>query len=289
MYRVYRILMSKHLMTHLIGPLLVGLGVELLCDSYTGRFHGWSAFGTDKAVLVVGIVVTYLVLSNLSIYHETKEQVERSQLNALEDALPTAQSFFATSALSLKEWFDPSTQVYFSKILRRQLGAGPFTHQRVLLFFRRRELKDSQSMFLDGHYALALASVHENFSIDLGFLGPKDIRSILNRLTAEERKTLECYPRWLARWAPGFVLDLYLRSRGRIPQLDFAFITHGADAPPTVFPFSKRGESLKVEGPGSIEAYKRLMELIKQEVYEPGTNPPKLRPSHDFAAKVKTF
>lgn len=283
-YRVFRVLMSRHLAVHLVVPLMVGLGLELAVIVIHGNFPGWFEFAKEKATLISGVVAAYLCISTFLVYKETNRHVERSQLKDLEKVLPSAKSLFATCALSLRDWFEPSTQVYFSKLLGRQLESKDFSHQRVLLFFHNGEVKDSQSLFIDGHWANAMVAIHETFGIDLAFLTRKHIQEILAKLTMDEKRVLGLYPWWVSR-APSFVLHLFLRLRRRIPELDFAFITH-KDTPPTVLPFSRRGVSLKVDRESSVLAYEKLMNLIKETIYEPNEVPPRIRANFDFRNKV---
>jgi|ERR1043166_5934658 hypothetical protein len=272
-------------MFHLVIPLIVGVGFELAVIEYHGNFPGSWEFAKEKLTLIIGVFLTYIGLSSYLIYKETNVQVERAQLRDLETELPTAKTFFATCTLSLREWFEPATQVYFAKLLDKQLKDSQFLQQRVLLFFHNGEVKDAQSIFLDGHHANALVTIHKNFGITLAFLTRPDIIDILHGLSIEEKKTIRCFPGWIS-WAPDIVLEWYLHLRRRIPELDFAFITH-EQVGPTVIPFSKRGESLKVEKEKSVLAYGRLMSLIKDKIYEPNTVPPRLRARYEFSNKVE--
>jgi hypothetical protein len=273
-------------MFHLVIPLVVGLGFEAAVIKYHSSFPGWWEFTKEKLSLIIGVFLTYVGLSCYLIYKETNIQVERSQLRDLEAELPTAESFFATCTLGLREWFEPSTQVYFARLLSKQIEDKQFRQQRVLLFFHNGEVKDSQSLFLDGHHANALVAMHKSLGIELAYLARLDILDILGELSIDEKKTIQCYPSWIS-WAPDVILNWYLRSRRTIPELDFAFITHRESRRPAVFPFSKRGESLKVERENSVLAYEHLMKLINNKIYEPNTVPPRLRARYEFSNKVE--
>jgi hypothetical protein len=282
-YRVFRVLMSRHLMIHLIVPLIIGLGLELAVIEYHANFPGWWELAKEKVTLIVGVVAAYLLISTFLVYKETNRQVERSQLDELEKVLPSANAIFATCALRLKDWFEPSIQVYFSKLLGKNLEGKNFRHQRVLLFFHNGEIKDCQSPFIDGHWANAMIAIHETFGIDLAVLRRRDIHQILGKLTTDEKKLLGFYPRWLNR-GPKLLLDISLRLRRRIPEMDFAFITHPQTGP-TVLPFSQKGESLKVANEKSVLVYEKLMNLIKEKIYEPN-EPQRLRANFDFRNKI---
>jgi hypothetical protein len=264
---------------------MIGLTLELGVIVYQNNFPGLWEFVREKLTLILGVVAAYVLISSYLVYKETNRQVERSQLTDLELVLPNAKSLFATCALSLKDWFDPSTLVYFSKLLGRKLESQDFCHQRVLLFFHEGQLKDSQSLFIDGHWANAMVAIHETFDIDLAFLTRKNINAILATLTTEEKRLLGFYPRWLKN-APEFLLQLSLRMRRTIPEMDFAFITHEGAAP-TVLPFSRRGESLKVDKESSVLAYEKLMNAIKTTIYEPNVFPPRVRSKFEFSNKIK--
>jgi hypothetical protein len=272
---------------HLLVPLLVGLAVEMVVVARHGNFHGWMDFAREKLSLILGVVITYLVISSYIIYRETSVQIERAQLEDLAESLATAKSFFATCAISLRDWFDPSTQVYFARIINQKFSNKNFRHERVLLFFTEADLKNSQTPYLDGHYAKALIGIHENHEIDLAFVGRKDIHDLLHNLTAKEQKALNIFPRWIV-WCPEIVLKIFLRVRRRIPELDFAFITH-VDNTATVIPFSPHGESLKIEtdeSTESIQTYEKLVRLIREKIYILDEEPPRLRNKYNFAKKI---
>lgn len=289
-YRVLTVLLSRHVVAHLFIPLLVGLAVEMVVVYSHGSFPPWLKFVKEKFWLILGVVITYVIIAAYYIYRDTSNQRERSQLYDLGEALATAKSFFATNTLPLKEWFEPSTQIYFARIIKQQILDKDFRHERVLLLFTDADLKNYRTPFLDEHYAKALIDIHNNYEIELAVLEREEIYEILGELSFEEKKQLNLYPFGID-WCPDFIRDRYLRIRRCIPELDFAFITH-ADSMVTVFPFSKRGKSQRISSSEQkynelIAAYENLMNKIKEKIYVPDSYPPKVRGKYKFTHRVE--
>src|ERR1051325_1801786 len=122
-YRVLRVLMSRHLVAHLLIPLLVGLAFEvfIVFHVHENTTIVWKEFVREKFSLIFGVIITYVLISSYFIYRETSNQKQRSQLSDLTEELASAESFFATNTLSLKEWFEPSTQIYFARIVKQKM------------------------------------------------------------------------------------------------------------------------------------------------------------------------
>ena len=281
--------MSRHLVWHLIVPLIVGLGVEIFFVYIYGNFHEWSEFVKEKSSLIIGVIATYVAISAFFIHRETSNQIERSQLDDLTESLTSAKSFFATNTLSLKEWFEPSTQIYFARIVKQQMDTG-FQHVRVVLLFTDGEIKNYRTGYIDEHYVKALIEIHKIYDIDLAVLERRDIDDILSGMSFEEKKLLNLFPFWIQDWSPKFIQNGYLKTRWRIPELDFAFITHANEAGATVFPFSKRGRSKRIcsweeKNQKRVEAYATLMSEIKKTIY----NGDEIRSHYIFAKKVEVI
>lgn len=292
-YRVIRKIFTKHMLVHLFIPLLVGLIFEVSLDYQRGHFHEGQheangigfALGiigqilSDKIVLILGIIVTYLVISFIFLYKETRTQIQRSQLADLNESLEQAESFFATCTLSLQEFFEPSTQLYFSRLIKKEMddkaNGKIFKQRRVWIFFSGSDLKDAITQSIGAHYTAALTTIHEYFGIDLAYLPPKEVRRILKALTVEEKILLHYYPRWMKRF-PKKLLNYYRRRE--VSELDFALIgqTGGRNV---VIPFSKYGKSLAVSSNDTktIEVYEKLEGLISKVIYEDASNKDRLK------------
>lgn len=257
-------LMSKHLWLHLVLPLIVGLTVEMIINLIRSLYNGqqfhpleylisWERFGA-----YAGILAAYLLIAGLLVNNEAKPPWRKVVPDMLDQSLKDATSFFATCTIPLKGWFDPYTQQYFSHIVKHQLDGRELRHERVLLFFKNRDLENAKTQFLDGSYAKALAMIHQNYGIKLGYLEPADV----NRILAHN---LSC-------------------------EHDFAFVTH-QDSRETVLLFKKKGHVLKLRKlreKNKIAPYKKLVNDLKMSVSEPGTPVGELQldVDHDFFKAV---
>lgn len=291
-YRIILKLFGRHLVYHLLIPLIAGLSVELLIFRFAGggELPDMGSvvdylFSSERLGLYGGIVATYLLIAGYRLRKETMLQMGKGQIATLDDALKNATSFFATSTIRLREWFEPNVQEYFSHIVKCHLQRQDFQHERVLLFFTKGDVKDARERYLDGHYAKPLAEIHRNYGIKLAFLQRSDIQLILDTLSFEDKKALGCYPRWLQWWVVG--AEWYLRRRRRIRSLDFAFVRYETSA--TVFPFSKKGDLLtlrKYDGSARVEPYERLMAAIRERIYQAGVGEPILRAEYDLIREL---
>jgi hypothetical protein len=291
-YRIILKLAGRHLVYHLVIPLIAGFTVELVVYRFVsgGEFPDWESvvayiFSKEHLGLYGGVIATYLLIAGYRLRKETMLQMGKGQIATLTDSLKDAQSFFATSTIRLREWFDPDVQEYFSHIVECQLRLGGFQHERVLLFFTKGDVTDAREKYLDGHYAKPLAEIHKNLGINLAFLQRRDIQEILDSLSFGDKKALGCYPPWISWWVSG--AEWWLRRRRRIRSLDFAFVRKETGA--TVFPFSKRGALLtlkKCDGTTNVEPYERFMLAIRERIYEMGPAGLRLKAEYDLIREL---
>ena len=257
-YEIFMKLMSRHLLSHLIAPLVLGVIVEIVFASihqgsivnFRDYLISWERFG-----LYAGILVSYLLIAGWFVNREATEPWRRSETDKVEDTLKDATDFFATCTIPLKSWFEPNVQQYLSHIVKGQLAGQKFRQQRVLLFFKDSALDNAKTQYLDGLYAKPLAELHKNYGITLGFLRPEEVNAILD----------EC----------------------DCPSRDFAFVTHENPPYETVYLFKKERHQVKItrlKKPDDVASYKKLVDAIKQKVFVPGTD--QLNVEHDFYAEV---
>lgn len=286
--RIIRKIFARHLALHFIVPIIVGLIVESLIawKRCTTNCKPWLdyLFTLERGVLIGVAFVIYLVVMFLILRDETKKGMRRLGLGVLEEALQDATSYFSVATIKLREWFEPSTQVYLATLMRRKLEAPDFRHDRVLLFFTKGQFKDLNSQYLDGYFAKAFIETHKMSGIGLGYLEPSQVSKILKDLSIEERKAVGYYP---ARWPNGLlkVVSLHwLRKRKRSRRLAFAFVEQGPGRR-CVLAFSKHGERIgltKIEDENTVSCYEKLVKLIRAGVYVSDAPNLKIRPSRDF-------
>ena len=291
-YRIIGKLVGRHLIYHLLIPLMVGIAVELAVYKFFagGVINDWDGvwnyvFSEERIGLYCGILASYLLITAYFLRKETVLQMGKGQIAILNDALQEATSFFATSTIRLKEWFEPNVQEYFSYIVKHQLERQDFQHERVLLFFTRGDVKDAHERYLDGHYAKPLAEIHRNYGIKLAFLQRDDIRDILGTLSFEDKKMIGCYSWWISWWPR--MADWHLSRRRRIRALDFAFVKKPTNA--LVFPFSKKGDLLtlrKCDAEITVQAYEKLTEAIRSRIYQPVEGRKELKAEFDLLREL---
>lgn len=279
--RIFR----KHLALHLIVPLVVGSLFNATWVHFATA-HPWRQFrndlvSPDNLVFALGVALTYLVIMYRQVKKETAMTIRGNDLAVLDEELNKASKYFATGAIGLQEWFDPVSQVFLSSITAHKLDDPNFRDERTLLFVSSGQMKMLDLPVLEGYYAERLVDIHINHRTPLGFLKPEEVRSILNDLQPNTRKTIRAYPRW-CKWLPEWILDRtpWIVGPG-IRRLDFAFITR-EDNSKSVLLVRKEGENLRVIRVPSeqIPAYEELVNSIKKRIYKPGTT--EIEAAHDF-------
>ena len=250
--RVLWKLMSRHLLYHLVLPLIFGVFFEILIswcrDPAHFELREYLASG-ERLGLYGGVLFAYLGIALWLVRKETKPPWDYTLTDELGRTLKGATSFFATCTIPLKGWFDPYTQQYFSELVKHQLGTGGFPQERVLLFTRRGELTNAREQYLDRHYARPLAEIHKNLGIKLGFLDRAKIKEI--------NDAVHC------------------------PKLDFALVNY-ADERRTVYTFDKKRDPIKLEvltTEYDMAPYEALVARIRQVVFDQNGD---LVPKHNF-------
>lgn len=180
-WRILRRILRRHVTHHLLIPLIVGLAVDILIAySFTHHLQHWNELkkyllSVERAGLIGGIFVAYFLVMYFVVKEETSISIDPRDREVLRENLEDATSFFALNTIAVREWFGPAAQEYLSEIEKYHKKAGGFRHERVLLFFRRKDYADLVTPYLDYHYAHALVQMHKNYGITLAFLERKDI------------------------------------------------------------------------------------------------------------------
>lgn len=279
-FRVIRKIIQRHFKYHLLIPLIVGLVVEYGSELLEQRYHGVFSSLLPFAP-VVGIVGAYLAVTYIIFIHDTRIGIERITSLKLERALKDATGFFGVGAIGLREWFEPSPQVYLATIMKRKIDNPAFIYNRVLIFSES-AFKDLRSQYLDGYYAKSLIEIHKAHEIGLGYLRPKEMDEIMATFDLAEGKAIGYYPPWLPEWLRKVTPRNWRRIGNR--RLALAVVEYGDDN--RFMPFSKRGVVVDVsEIADSItdearkNAFHKLMIGIKDKVFEG----PEIEAEHDFA------
>lgn len=276
---------------HLIIPILGGVTFEtctalILRDDRTWNVgQNWQYLKSqeffaqmvslEKFSLIGGIVVTYFAMMIFFVKKETSPKVKELDLAVLEKGLENAKSCFATSMIPMESWFDPTAQMYLASIINQRSGSGTFVHERVLLFFNRREVKSLDVPFLDGYYAKCLSHLHHHYGIPLSFLEPDEILKVLRGLTPDDRRNIGCpwYLIQLCERIPSRFLRFGMR---RIRGLDFALITKngGATALTSTIVLRVRRVlthvGIETITDQRVRSYERLAEAFKQKTHTNG-------------------
>jgi hypothetical protein len=285
--------LRKHASHHLVIPLVTGIVFEGAVEAVNAlRGHESFSLGFLLSLrmlyFVLGAFVTYVVIMFLLVNDELKSRINEKALKTLQHSLDDAKSYFGLSIISLREWFNPSMQVYLAKILNHKLKAGAeFEHQRALLFFSKAEYENATNRFMEEYYyGESLAHLHRDCGIPLACLERDDIFRVLSRLQEGEREALGCYPRWTKWGLCRHFRKLPLhRLRGRIRTLDLAVIEK-RDGRTYVLCISKHGGNVDIHDTITdvkVGPYKELINKIEELIYfDKATK--QLKPKHDFGA-----
>jgi hypothetical protein len=279
-FRVIRKIIQRHFKYHLLIPLIVGLLVEYGSEFLEKRYHGIFSSVLPFAP-ILGVVGAYLAVTYIAFVHDTRIGIERITSLKLERALVEATGFFGLGAIGLREWFEPSPQVYLGTILNRKIKNPAFIYNRVLIFSGS-AYKDLNSQYLDGYYAKSLIEIHKAHEIGLGYLKPGEIDKIMaNNFDLAEGKAIGYYPHWLPEWLRKATPGSWRRIGNR--KLALAVVEYGDKN--RFMPFSKHGVVVDVgDTPDSItdearkNAYEKLIKKIKDKVFDGA----KIEAEHDF-------
>jgi len=285
--------LKRHSLYHLVIPLTLGLLVEagvhewVPKDNFVEQFLGSLKF--RYLVLILGVGVSWLLVMVLLIRHETKKNIDLSNLMLLQEYLNEASGFYAISTIALADWFNPGSQLYLAKLMKHKLEADHFEHERTLLFFSDEELTNTKVELMDEtHHGQCLAFMHREFGIPLSFLERKEIFEILKKEFDErELSLLGCYPRW-TNWGlfKGLRRLPLNRLRRRIPQLDFGVVTH-SNGEQSVLRVRRREDALQIQNKLSeqeAKPYIKFAKKIREHVHGGDQKP--LVSNYDFLVRV---
>jgi hypothetical protein len=273
LWKILARILTRHLGLHLIVPLIVGLLFHAVAVHFVHQTP-WSEslndlWSLEAIIFVAGLLLTYILIMYYLIRSETSARISGTDLAVLDSMMKESVSYFATSTIRMQEWFDPISQVFLSTITKRKLQPPSFRDERVLLLWRRGELDDLHSMFLDGYYARRLSEVHIQCGTPVAYLSRQEIIEIVEKLSPQEQQHL-------GRSAHPSVSKLWPRLR----QLDFALIEK-KDAK-HILRVSKKGQNVRIERVPAdhVASYERFVALIRERVYRTGTT--EFDEAHDF-------
>ena len=271
---------GRHLIWHLLVPLAVGALVEAFVAAGLARLHGTEFGGfrsyfisLERLGLFVGVFMTFSVV----LYWHMQQEAEITRLTfgpVLESALGSARSFFALATTPVKEWFEPSTQLYFATLVQHQLDDKDFQHVRTLVLFTKTDSLNMRAPLLDENYARAFAKLHELSDAQLAYIERPTIFPILDSLSVADRKAVGCYRRWQRAFIRTRLLERIPlnRLRRRIRELAIGLVEY-RDREPRILIFSKRGSNLGIRvveaNQGEGLAFRKLLEAVREEVMEP--------------------
>jgi hypothetical protein len=279
--RVIRKIFQRHLMYHLVFPLVVGLVIEYGTDRLAETYHGPFWTGVSLFAPLIGIVLTYLAVMFFVFRSETAIGLHRIGSNKLEDALRDATGFFGIAAIDLREWFEPSPQVYLATILKQKMEKPAFVYNRVLIFSKA-AYKDLDSQYLDFYFAKALIEQHKAHGIGLAYLKPEELAEIMGKLDISEGKAIGYYPHWLSdgllKITPASWRTIWHR------KLALSVVEYGKDQ--RLMPFSKHRINIDVSEiqdniPGDLRtaAFEKLVTEIRKKVFRGSA----IDADHDFS------
>lgn len=279
--RVLRKIARRHLNHHLLIPLVVGVGIEYVTHRLTDA-HREDLWAQTLALLapVLGVFAAYFVVMYFVIREETRVGLQRIRSATLETALEDATGFLGLGVLELKEWFEPSSQVYLATIMKRKLEHPGFVYNRVLLFSRG-AFKDLNNQFL-GHYpAKALIDIHRAHGVGLGYLRPEELEDLAEALGLDEWKATGVCPRWVRGWNLRFIPRRWRAAW--IRKLALAVVER--DGPRHYLRFEKHERNVDVsEIPGAVsgaarrEVYNKLVDEIRLRAFDGDA----VNAEHDF-------
>jgi hypothetical protein len=211
--------------------------------------------------------------------------VQSTRVETIRDHLPEAKRYFAIGVIPVREWFEPTTAVYLATIIHHQFRNRDFSHERVLLFMRERDLNAVSVSYLDQPYAMALAAIHKEFEIPLAYLAPNDFMRLMSDLSAQERVNLGVERR-LVTWCRQRVRAIPVSWTLR-PIKPFVLLEQKKNGEHVALRFDKRGRTLtlsKQHDASFVSAAVTLVGKITATVYFPGSR--SLKDEHNFISRL---
>ena len=268
LWNLLKISATWHLVVPFIVSLLVSVTVAYV-HGHRGISEIWYYWITGPVYEVAAIYITF----TLVVAHLLKEEVDPRIANiaVLNKLLPKATEYFALGAIDMHEWFEPSSQVYLTKLFSRQLTDPKFQIHRALVFADPGSLEDLHLSFGDEYYARCLLAIHEQFKVPLAFIRPTDLTEILSDFDMSDRDKLGFYPRkdtWIARL---FSHQLFYSRNPR--RLAFAVVYAEKTATAVVlFSKSKRLlELIELSDAAEMRPYVRMAEAVRLRAYDTST------------------
>lgn len=283
LFRAICKIISRHVLHHLLIPLLGGLLFETVL--YVVR-HGCGVSASNNPVVSflvpsLGVVVTYFVVMFFLLAKETSVGLHSIGSKKLEIALQGAESFLGIAAIDMREWFEPSSQVYLAMILKHKMAHENFKYNRVLLFSRS-DFKNLHSQFLDYYFAKALIEQHNSHGVGLAYLKPEELIEVMDLLGGKEAKAIGLYPWWL----PVRIVDKMPASWRILSHRKLALaVVSYPDKPRKFMRFTKDDVEIEVADLDSAannseraQAYQKLVEAIEKRALKEN----KIEAEHDF-------
>ncbi len=266
---------KRHFGLHLLIPVLVVVLLSAVFDWFIPKSKGqppnWPDYRAhwlaERASELGGIYISFVLVIALTL--KKAGDVSTTDVDKLTGILEGSRKYFAIGIISLREWFEPDTQLYLATIISHQCADAAFRQERVLLFYTNRESKALHASYLDEHYAARFAAIHKRFNVPLAGLGPETIRAILLKLDDETLKALGCHRRIifsLRSWIHSVPREWTLRRRPRM--LPYALVEK--DSGDVILRFSKKKNRLALDDvtcSTQVEAHKKLVKAIEGTIH----------------------
>ena len=278
LWRIAREALTLHLLLPLLGSILVGSFVAYLRGT---SFAALPSYWLEHSVELITVYAVFIAVLVYLAQRETGIRV--TNLATLDDVLPGSHSYFALAAIPLREWFDPSVQVYLARLFAHQASTPGFRHERVLLFLTRGTFLDVHSSLLDEFYARCLSKLHRQFGAELAFLRPEDLFELLGKLSPSDKaalgysRTARLIHRMKISWRPRHLVD----------ALAFAEVK-AADGSTCIVTFLNSPGELSVRtitNPVRMRPYQALLKLVRETIYFTGTTT--LKADYGFAKHLE--
>jgi uncharacterized membrane protein YidH (DUF202 family) len=282
--------LKEHFGFHLFIPVVLIFAISAWSEPRLrdGTMEAWAAFARHWPVSHIGNLIEVYLAFFLVVGWSIKlaGDVQSTRVETVRDTLPSTKRYFAIGVIPMREWFEPNTAVYLSTVIHHQLMLREkFSHERVLLFRRERDLKAVSVSYLDQPYAKAFAAIHKQFDIPLSYLTPDKFVSLIGALTVDQRRALRTERKSLS-WLRAHLGSLPVAWTFRaikpfvlLEQIDGTFVT---------MRFDKRGRTLTlshVDDEGFVDAAKALIDRISATVYKRGTK--ELKEEHNFISYLQ--
>lgn len=269
---------------HLILPMAASIVIGSLVAAYTGKASTYPELLDYWLAHSAELLTVYLVFIAVLIHLARQEtEIRIPNLPVLDGVLQSATEYFALASIPIREWFDPPSQLYLSRLFARQMKSG-MRQDRILVFPTRAGYQDVDNALLDEYHGRCLNRIHREFGSRLGFIPPSTLFKMLDSLSEEHKKAFG-YSR-MKGWCRRRGLPVWGMARLQ-RRLAFAEIRDAGGAV-RIVQFSKRSGHLKIgliEQPSKIAPFVALSETIRRHIYESGQAD--LKPEFDFNRHIE--